>query len=331
MTTGAGAVLEAQEKPKKLELASKFNPLLLTPEAVAEYFCSIYPRRDAFIWKLPGQGEWRKAKGPLLDHQILGVVSDDGRGLFRGTYWSHLTQHAVLDIDEESKYHNRAELAKLTGKLAAVGLSAKPYQSSDSGGWHVYLFFDDWSESSEVEQTLKTWLKAQGYSIESGQLEVFPSGNALRLPLQPGFAWLDNNCELIRKREEIGQDEALASFLCDLEENKRNWSEAKERIESQLTKKHDAGAGSAQEHRKAIDLEGFEKLWQGGQIPERIEEARHFLDHVSLCTINATKFARYLRLARYLRHPHCHDLKRLDFGYCFARCGMSSRRLALAA
>jgi len=279
MTTGAGAVLEAHEKPKKLELADKFNHLLLTPKAVVEYFCSIYPRRDTFIWKLPEDRGWRKAKGPLLDGQILGVVSDDGRGLFRGTYWSHLTRHAVLDIDEGSMYHNAAELAELTGKLAAVGLSAKPYQSSDSGGWHVYLFFDDWSESSEVESTLKTWLKAQGYSIEGGQLEVFPSGNALRLPLQKGFAWLDQNYEVIRRREEIGQDEALASFLCDLEENKRNWSEAKDRIESQLRRERDAGAGSAQEHRKAIDLEGFEKLWQSGQIPERIEEARYFLDH----------------------------------------------------
>jgi hypothetical protein len=92
-----------------------------------------------------------------------------------------------LDIDAESKYHQAAELQKLQEKLAAVGLCTKPYQSSNSGGWHLYLFLDNWEESSQVEQTLKSWLKWQGYSIECGQLEVFPSGNALRLPLQPGF------------------------------------------------------------------------------------------------------------------------------------------------
>jgi len=245
---------------------------------VPEHFCSIFPRRDQFIWKLPGQG-WKKANGPLLDHQILGVVSDEGRGLFRGCYWSHKTSHAVLDIDAGSKYHNAAELQKLQEKLAAVGLKGTPFQSSDSGGWHLYLFLDDWEDSSQVEQTLKSWLKAQGYKIECGQLEVFPSGNALRLPLQKGFGWLDPEGNLVRRREEIRVDDALASFLCDLEENKRNWSEAKSRIESQISSAGGAASAGVQAHKKAIEVEGFEGLWNSGQIPERIEEARYYLNN----------------------------------------------------
>ena len=243
-----------------------------------EHFCSIFPRRDQFIWKLPGRG-WKKANGPLLDHQILGVVSDEGRGLFRGCYWSHKTRHAVLDIDAGSKYHQAAELQKLQEKLAAVGLRAKPYQSSDSGGWHLYLSFDDWEDSGQIEQTLKSWLKAQRYSIECGQLEVFPSGNALRLPLQPGFGWLDPEGNLVRRREEIKQDEALASFLCDLEENKKNWSAAKDRIESQISSAGSSAGAGVQAHQKAIDIEGFDGLWKSGQIPERMEEARYYLDN----------------------------------------------------
>lgn len=246
---------------------------------MAEQFCSLFPKRDAFIWKLPDDGEWRRASGPLRNNQILGVVSDEGRGLFRGTYWSYKTRHAVLDIDAGSNYHQAAELLELAEKLAAVGLSAKPYQSSASGGWHVYLFFDDWQDCGQVEQTLKSWLKGQGYSIECGQLEVFPSGNALRLPLQKGFGWLDLSGNLVRRREEITEEEALASFLCDLEDNKRSWSEAKRRIDSQLNDALDAAGAGVQAHRKAIDTEGFDELWTGGRIEERIEEARHYLDN----------------------------------------------------
>jgi hypothetical protein len=246
---------------------------------VAAEFLSLFPRRDQFIWKTYDQERWQKAKGPLLDNQIMGVVSDEGRGLYRGTYWSHKTQHAVLDIDIGSSYHQAAELQKLQATLAAVGLSAKPYQSSHSGGWHVYLGFDDWEDSSQVEQTLKSWLKAQGYKIECGQLEVFPSGNALRLPLQKGFGWLDPEGNLFRSREEIRVDEALASFLCDLEENKRNWSEAKSRIESQISSAGGAAGAGVQAHKKAIEIEGFEGLWNSGQIPERMEEARYYLDN----------------------------------------------------
>ena len=97
-----------------------------------------------------------------------------------------------------------------------------------------YLPFDDCEQSSEVRQTLKRWLEALGYEITGGQLEVFPSGNALRLPLQPGFAWLDQKVILIWTREELTTEQALASFLSDLESNACNWAEARSRIESQI-------------------------------------------------------------------------------------------------
>ncbi|MBZ0187730.1 MAG: hypothetical protein K8F91_15905 [Candidatus Obscuribacterales bacterium] len=158
---------------------------------MAKYFLSIYPYRQAFIWKGLEEKNWRKANSQLRDHQIMGVVSDNGRGLFRGCYFGELTKFAVLDIDTGSKYHDSDKLMELAGKLSTVGLTATPYQSNDSGGWHLYLFFDDWADSGEVSQTLRTWLKLEGYEIKGGVLEVFPSGCALRLPLQPGFAWLD--------------------------------------------------------------------------------------------------------------------------------------------
>ncbi|MBI1270858.1 hypothetical protein GC174_10530 [bacterium] len=215
----------------------------------------------------------------MRDHQIMGVVSDAGRGLFRGCYFGEQTRFAVLDVDQGSRYHNPAELHELTNKLASVGIAVTPYQSSDSGGWHLYLFFDDWAESAEVSKTLKTWLKLEGYEIKGGVLEVFPSGNALRLPLQPGFAWLDSSGELICRREEIKETEAVASFLSDLERNESSWALAKRRIEREIEERRRAGAGSAPEHKEALNLEGFEKLWSDGRNQERIEEAQYYLDN----------------------------------------------------
>ena len=71
--------------------------------------------------------------------------------------------------------------------------------------------------------------------ITGGQLEVFPSGNGLRLPLQPGFAWLDQKSILLCTREELSTDEALAAFLSDLESNARNLADARSRMESQIS------------------------------------------------------------------------------------------------
>lgn len=279
MTNRSGALLKALEEPEKPELAKLFNSSLLTPEAVARGFLSLYPNRQAFIWKGLEDKNWRKSSSQLRDHQIMGVISDGGRGLFRGCYFGELTRFAILDVDQGSKYHNPAELVELARKLASVGLTVTPYQSSDSGGWHLYLFFDDWADSEEVSQTLRKWLRLEKYQIKGGVLEVFPSGCALRLPLQPGFAWLDSQGVVICRREEINKTEAVASFLTDLESNACSWTLAKDRMESEIQADRSAGAGSPQEHQKALDLEGFERLWTNGQIQERIEEARYYLDH----------------------------------------------------
>ena len=204
------------------------------------------------------------------------MVSDKGRGLFRGCYWSHKTRHAVLDIDIDSRYRNADELRKLQVHLTAVDLVAALYQSSDSGGWHLYLPFSEWAESDEVNQTLKTWLKLLGYEITSGQLEIFPSGNALRLPLQKGFAWLNSDGSIKVRREEIREDEALASFLQDFENNARNWQEAKRLIESQIYCAGAGVAGNALAHEKVISLAGFDDLFRKGKIQEKWNEGREY-------------------------------------------------------
>jgi hypothetical protein len=257
--------------PSESGIKDKFSA-----QEMQSIFCSLFVRRDILICKLPNQDRWRKWTGPLEDHQILGVIADGGRGILRGCYWAEQTHHAVLDIDAGSKYHSVQELAKLREKLAAVGLTATPYRSSESGGWHLYIFLDDWANSDEVENSLKAWLKFHGYEIKSGTLEIFPSGNALRLPLQPGFAWLDQEGNVIRTREQTTREEALASFVSDLERNQRNWNEAKNRIESQLHAAAAAAGGYALAREERLDIGGLEKLFNGGKIQEIWEKGRQW-------------------------------------------------------
>ena len=158
--------------------------------------------------------------------------------------------------------------------LANVGLSAVSYQSSHSGGWHLYLPFDYWESSNEVEQTLKHWLSALGYCIAGGTLEVFPSGNALRLPLQPGFGWIAPDGSLIKDRDQITVEDALASFLFDLKHNARNWFDAKQRIDSQIAAIVQSTREKVQEHKEHLNLEGFEHLYSAGKIQEVWEKGR---------------------------------------------------------
>ena len=239
------------------------------------HFLGLFPRRDKYIEKLPGR-DWQWRNRLLTDYQIVGVISDEGRGLHRGCAWAHKTRFGTIDIDQGSKYRTPQELAELTAKFAAVNLNLVPYQSSDSGGWHLYFFLKEWAESEEINSTLKAWLKANGYEIRGGILEVFPSGQGLRLPLQKGFAWLDASGNIIKRREELKQEEALAWFLADMEYNQTNWQKAKELIEAQLQVTRSAGAGSAQAHEKRVAVEGSEELFTSGIDWEKYHRGREY-------------------------------------------------------
>lgn len=243
---------------------------------VADKFCLLYPNRIKGIVRPPGWKNWKAVSKhwSIPDQLILSAVAGKEADCF-GLRWGEQTRFAVLDIDSRtSQYYNGAKLAELLARLAEVGLKANIYQSSASQGWHLYLPFDQPEQSDEVERTLKRWLKAQGYQIINGQLEVFPSGNGLRLPLQPGFAWLDQQSNLVRTREELSTDEALASFLTDLEANARNWAEAKKLIESQISAIDRAAGRGAQAHEKRLNLDGLEQIYSRGKIEDIWEKGR---------------------------------------------------------
>jgi hypothetical protein len=275
-TTGAIAVLEGLSRLQDQELAKRFN-IEPAPRAVAQEYLSLYPNRVQGILRPPGCKAWTTVSKhwPIPDETILRAVAGEEKNLY-GLRWGDQTRLAVFDIDNRSKYHHAGELQKLQTELTAVGLTATLYQSSESGGWHIYIFLDEWTDSSNLRETLKKWLYGLGYEIRNGTLEIFPSGMGLRLPLQRGFAWLDDSGNVTRRREELSKDEALAAFLNDLEENKRNWSEAKNRIGSQLEAKRISQGVSPQEHKKAIDTDGFDGLFNYRLIPEKYQDGRQY-------------------------------------------------------
>ena len=207
---------------------------------------------------------------------IDAAVSGDSN-TFYGAYWSEQTHFAVIDIDAGSKYHTPDELQRLRLDLAACGLgSTILYQSSHSTGWHLYIPFQDWANSAVVERSLKAWLKFKRYDLRCGQLEVFPSGNALRLPLQFGFAWLDNSGAVILQREELSADQAVKQFLHDLRACPNDWWNAERLITTQLNTVASNLEDSVKAHDKTISSEGFDDFFNHSPLPENYEKGRQY-------------------------------------------------------
>jgi hypothetical protein len=180
--------------------------------------------RHGYIYKPLTGGSWHTAneKWRLPDSEILKAIACAHPKFFIGCRAGKTTRFAVLDIDQKSRFHNKESLDKLLQVLAAAGLGRSSlYRSSYSGGWHLYLFFDEPINSAELRRHLFKLLTLSGFDVGKGQLEIFPHpgdqgsmGLGLRLPMQPGFAWLDKKTlEVEHERNDIDATIALELFV----------------------------------------------------------------------------------------------------------------------
>jgi len=180
--------------------------------------------RYSYIYKPLSGGSWYSAddKWKLPDSEILKAIACVHPKFFIGCRAGKATRFAVLDIDQKSRYHNKQSLDKLLHALSDAGLpKSSLYRSSDSGGWHLYLFFEDPISSADLRAQLIKLLTLNDFQVGKGQLEIFPHpggdrslGLGLRLPMQPGFAWLDKKTlEIEYERDELSAPQALELFV----------------------------------------------------------------------------------------------------------------------
>jgi TOTE conflict system, Archaeo-Eukaryotic Primase domain len=193
-------------------------------QAVTAAFLSLF-HRYGYIYRPHGGDSWFSAdeRWCLTDTEILKAAACVHPKYLLGTRAGKSTRFVVLDIDSGSRYHTPEHLDRLLSLLMEAGL-AEPvvYQSSHSGGWHVYIFFDEPVPSKEAHQLFCELLQATGWLVRKGTLEVFPHpgdgslGYGLRLPLQPGFAWLNSHTlDIEAEREWLTPQQAVNRFMSD--------------------------------------------------------------------------------------------------------------------
>lgn len=246
---------------------------------IRQIFLSYYPCRLRSIYKSPGAERWvtRNMRVPVSDNQVLEAI-DSENGSFFGLRWGEQTRFLVLDIDKDSRYHNLSSLEKILGDLADLGLAKTVlYRSSMSNGWHLYMPLAEPVPSAKASAAVKRHLKSCGYEIKCGQLEVFPSGAGLRLPLQAGFAWLDDEGRVALEREELTADEAISLFVHDIESNTNHFDYTQLRIIKQrpLDPTNPQTIGDSG-HSDRVSTEGFEQLYSNNIIQENYEKGRVF-------------------------------------------------------
>lgn len=203
-------------------------------EPCVEQFLELF-HRYGYIYKPLSGGSWYSAneQWKLPDSEILKAVACAHSKFFIGCRAGKTTRFAVLDIDQKSRYHNKQSLEKLLHALSDAGLGQSSlYRSSYSDGWHLYLFFDEPINSVDLRKQLLKLLVLNDFQIGKGQLEIFPHpggegslGLGLRLPMQPGFAWLEKTTlEVEYERHELSATKALELFIDVLESDSNSYA-----------------------------------------------------------------------------------------------------------
>ncbi len=194
--------------------------------AVEEKFLSLF-HRYGYIYKPFGSRGWLSAdeRWKLTDTEILKAIACVHPKYLLGTRAAKASYYAVIDIDAGSKYHNLDSLKKITRVLAEAGIEeTNLYRSSESGGWHLYIWFDAPVSCRDLRAQLFQLFDLHDFEINKGTLEIFPHvgekslGQGLRLPLQEGFAWLNqDNLTIRHDRLFMSPVEALTQFMDDFE------------------------------------------------------------------------------------------------------------------
>ncbi|MGB3138436.1 MAG: hypothetical protein WBG38_09930 [Nodosilinea sp.] len=159
-----------------------------------------YPLRPRVLWN-----HWQDA------NQLIGVR------------FTHDTRYALLDLDAGGDYCTAEGVAQIRAALETIGITRTLLlRSSWSGGLHLYIPFAELVNTFNLAVVLKECLKAQGFRLKAGQLEIFPNVKAYgvqtfieymghRLPLQPG----SGSCLLDDALNPIGSSLARFFWLWD--------------------------------------------------------------------------------------------------------------------
>jgi hypothetical protein len=174
---------------------------------------------------------WRTASRfhSLTDEEIASAIERSSK-LFRAVPADDYTGFSVITLDGKSGLDALVEHAsRIARSLEKIGVHRSSlYKESGSENWQIFVFWDSLVSVSELNDLFGNWLATVCSDIDS--LSVFPGGDSLVLPLQPGFAWLNGKGASLVTREELSLGLALERFISDMDDAINQWSAVRESL-----------------------------------------------------------------------------------------------------
>lgn len=205
-----------------------------------EVFLSLFPNRFESRIKRGKDGDWKVTSQfhHLSDEEIIEAIS--GKATFlRAVMADKTTRLFSVTLEKDSFYRTTEGLSKLRDCLQCVGVNQlKLFMSDETEQWQLIAFFKTPVDSDKISNLFKSWLRRNGIVPGTAGVSLFPGAEPFCLPLQPGFAWINDNGHMIVNRNEVSPEAALALFVSDAERTETDGEELIERLE-QILKKGD--------------------------------------------------------------------------------------------
>ena len=169
--------------------------LAYCPIPETDTLLNLFSHRWDFIYTNHSKGLRKPQWKTESRHSLTDRLIHQGAHLY-GVRFGPETNYAMIDIDVDSPYHPRQDefaIRRLIDSLEPIGITHNlNLSSSASGGLHLYIPFGDELPTWKVAEALDATLRASGFEIRLGTLELFPNlrtGDRLmyaahRLPLQ---------------------------------------------------------------------------------------------------------------------------------------------------
>jgi hypothetical protein len=152
----------------------------------------------------------------LDDSEIAESISENAKTL-RACLLDSRSTYLVLTVPAASPFRASEKLTPILGNLSRIGMLPRLYKATDSEDIQIYIAFSEPVKTEEMSKKISAFLGSCGFEQGSNMLVVHTCEQPFALPLQPGFAWLNESLEPKVRREEVSLPAAIAVFLRDLD------------------------------------------------------------------------------------------------------------------
>ncbi len=176
-------------------------------------FLALFPQRFGSTFRAIGATTWRAMSQfhYLEDHSILGSLGSSSKNV-RACLLDEKTIYLALSCPTGDEGTDIEAAGLVVKQLRGVGLKPNLYREAASSAIQIFLAFSELVETDYAAAVIASYL-------ENKTVVIHDTKTPFVLPLQQGFAWLNDNFSTKVECDQISIEAAMAMFLHDLNSN----------------------------------------------------------------------------------------------------------------